>query len=332
VTYATWRHAVAVFIFALCSSYGMRAHAHTPLLSVLSLEERSSGEFIARWESTQGIADVNAAYDLLKPVFPEHCEFRPPRLACGERGLSGRVGFDGLADISTSGLIKIRRTDGSSQTLSLSQTQPHVRLSGARHDTTNLRSVGNFVWVGVTHIWLGLDHLLFVFGLLWLLNSWRVLIKAVTAFTIAHSLTLGAATLGLTGVPVAPVEAIIALSIAFVVLEITREARTKQPSLTRRKPWLVAFAFGLLHGFGFANALSELQIAEADLPLALFGFNVGVELGQLAFIATLLALRPLLRRFERGIGIRLAPIGCYALGGLSMYWFFERVGAFFPGA
>jgi hydrogenase/urease accessory protein HupE len=307
-----------------------RAHAHTPLLSVLSLEERSPGEFIARWERTQGIQDASAAYDLLRPTFPDHCRFTPPRLDCGARGLTGPIGFEGLADLSSSGMIEIRWLDGSTQVVSLTGTRPRLRLSDDHHPGSKLRSISSFIWLGLTHIWLGLDHLLFVLGLLWLLESWRVLVKTVTAFTIAHSLTLAAATLGLAVVPGAPVEAVIALSIAFVAVEIAREARTRQPSATRRRPWLVAFAFGLLHGFGFAGALAELQLPEAERLIGLLGFNAGVELGQLAFIAALLALRPLVRWLERALGVRLASVGYYALGSVAMYWFFERVAAFLP--
>ncbi|WP_438038513.1 HupE/UreJ family protein [Sorangium sp. So ce128] len=330
MTSGKWLRAAAVLWITLCSLCAGAAHAHTLSLSVLALDERSPGEFIASWERTQGIQDVSAAYDLLKPVFPEHCRFEAPRLDCGARGLSGRVGFDGLGDLSTSGMIKIRRVDGGEQILSLTAAQPHVRVSESRLDTRALRGVSNFIWIGITHIWLGLDHLLFVVGLLWLLDSWRVLIKTVTAFTVAHSLTLGAATFGLHGLPAAPVEAVIALSIAFVAVEIAGEARTKRPSLTRKRPWFVAFSFGLLHGFGFANALAELQLTNADRPIALLCFNVGVEIGQLVFIAGLLALRGALRRLGRASGVRLATAGYYAMGTLAMYWFFERIAAFVP--
>ncbi|MGK4002694.1 HupE/UreJ family protein [Sorangium sp. So ce1036] len=330
MTGATGLRAAALLWITLCSLFAASAHAHTPSLSVLALDERSPGEFIARWERTQGIQDAGAAYDLLKPVFPEHCRFAAPRLDCGARGLSGRVGFDGLGDLSSSGMIKIQWVDGSTRTLSLTAAQPHVRVSEVRHDAGALRGVSSFIWLGITHIWLGLDHLLFVVGLFWLLDSWRVLITTVTAFTIAHSLTLGTATLGLPSLPTAPVEAVIALSIAFVAVEIAGEARTKQPSLTRQRPWLVAFAFGLLHGFGFASALAELEIAGAERPIVLLCFNVGVEIGQLVFIAGLLALRAASRRLERASGVRLAIAGYYAMGTLAMYWFFERIVAFMP--
>jgi hydrogenase/urease accessory protein HupE len=306
------------------------ARAHTPTVNVLAVKELSPGEFVTSWERTQGIHDVSATYDLMKPVFPEHCRFEVPRLHCATRGLAGSIGFDGLADLSTSGMIKIEWADGSTRILNLTAVKPRVRVTEARHGTSFFREAASFIGTGVMHIWLGLDHLLFVFGLLWLVDSWRVLVKTITAFTIAHSVTLGAATFGLQILPAAPVEAVIALSIAFVAVEIAREARTRRPSFTRQNPWFVAFGFGLLHGFGFANALAELEVPQTQLPLALLGFNVGVEIGQLLFVAALLALHPVLRRLERTAGVRLRVAGYYAMGALAMYWFFERVMAFVP--
>jgi hypothetical protein len=311
----------------------VRAHAHTATLSVLVVRERSAGEFTTSWEQTQAVRDPSAAYDLLKPVFPEHCQFAPPRLSCGETGLTGSVGFDGLGDLATSGMLKIEWANGQSQLLSLSVAAPHVRISGRRSEHESLRSLASFVGVGVTHIWLGWDHLLFVLGLLWFLPSWRGLLKTITAFTLAHSVTLAAASLGFLALPSAPVEAVIALSIAFLAVEILREVRGGQPSLTRRYPWRVAFAFGLLHGFGFASALANLQLGKTELPLVLVCFNVGVEIGQLAFVAAMLTLRPLWRRLEQhklGAG---AAVAChYAMGTVAMYWFCERVVAFLPAS
>lgn len=299
-------------------------------MSVLVVRERSAGEFITSWERTQVVQDTSAAYDLLKPVFPEHCRLAPPRLSCGNAGLSGTVGFDGLGDLSTSGLIKLEWANGKTQLLSLSVAAPHVRVSEGRSEAVSWRSLVNFVGIGVTHIWLGWDHLLFVLGLLWFVGAWRVLLKTITAFTLAHSLTLGAASLGFWVLPTTPVEAVIALSIAFLAVEIVRELRGGQPSLTRRYPWLVAFAFGLLHGFGFASALADLQLGKTELPLALFGFNVGVEFGQLAFVGILLALGPLWRKLERTLGARAAVACQYAMGTVAMYWFFQRISAFLP--
>lgn len=313
---------------ALCSLSSASARAHTPILSVLTVRERAPGEFVTSWERTQGIHDPSAAYDLLKPIFPEHCRFAPPLLDCGARGLSGPVGLAGLGDLSSSGMIKIEWVDGNTQSISLTAAQPHVRVAESSRGAVSLRSASSFIGLGVTHIWLGLDHLLFVLGLFCFFDSWRLLLKTITAFTIAHSLTLGAASFGFQVLPAAPVEAAIALSIAFVAVEIAREASTKRPSLTRQRPWLIAFAFGLLHGFGFASALSELDLGRRELPVALFCFNAGVELGQVAFVAALLALRPAFRRLQRASGARLSTAGYYAMGTTAMYWFFERILAF----
>ena len=326
------RRALVCLWLCVCWLLPAAAQAHTATFNVLVVKERAPGEFVTSWEKTQGLSDPNAAYDLLKPVFPEHCEFAPPRLSCGETGLSGRIGFEGLADLSTTGIIKLQCADGRSQTLSLSAAAPHVRISGAKRESASLRSVVSFIGIGVSHIWLGWDHLLFVAGLLWFLPSWRVLFKTITAFTVAHSLTLAAATLGLCVVPSAPVEAVIALSIAFVAVEVVRELRSAKPSFTRRRPWLVAFAFGLLHGLGFASALSELQLGKTTLPLALLCFNLGVEFGQLLFVSALLALRPVWQALERRLGARALLAAQYAMGTLAMYWFVERVATFWPGA
>jgi hypothetical protein len=165
---------------------------------------------------------------------------------------------------------------------------------------------------------------LFVLGLLVLSGrSWRLL-ATVTAFTVAHSATLALAVLGLVHVPPAPVEAVIALSIAFVAVEILR-SRAGRPGLAARSPWIVAFAFGLLHGFGFAGALGEVGLPVENIPLALLFFNVGVEIGQLAFIAAVFCLAWLFRR-ARGRWLELIPP--YAMGTVAMFWVFQRVATF----
>jgi HupE / UreJ protein len=306
------------------------AFAHTATLSVLTVRERAPGQFITRWEQTQVITDKSAAYDLLRPVFPEHCRFAPPVLDCGARGLAGTVGFDGLGELGTSGMMKIEWRSGRSQLLSLTGAAPHVRVAGDVIATTSSRALASLAGVGVLHIWRGWDHLLFVLGLLWFAGSWRALLKTITAFTLAHSVTLGAATLGILTLPSAPVEAVIALSIAFLAVEAVRESRSGQASFTRQYPWLVAFGFGLLHGFGFAGALHELQLGRDDLPLTLLGFNVGVELGQLLFVAVLLALRPAWGRLKERLGDRATAFGPYAVGVVAMSWFFERVSELLP--
>jgi hydrogenase/urease accessory protein HupE len=181
---------------------------------------------------------------------------------------------------------------------------------------------------GIQHILFGFDHLLFVLALVLIVPSRRMLFWTITAFTAAHSITLSLATLGVVRIPGPPVEASIALSILLLACEIVRSERGAA-SLTARWPWVVAFSFGLLHGFGFAGALTEIGLPQGDIPLALFSFNVGVELGQLAFIAVVLAFMEAARWLGVSISVgrqaRLATT--YAIGILAGVWLIERVTA-----
>jgi hydrogenase/urease accessory protein HupE len=190
-----------------------------------------------------------------------------------------------------------------------------------------------YLRLGTEHIWGGIDHLLFILALLIVVKGTRRLVATVTAFTLAHSLTLAAATLGFVHVPQAPIEAAIALSIVFVACEIVH-SRQNRPGLTERWPWLVAFAFGLLHGFGFASALNEVGLPQNAIPVALLFFNLGVEVGQLLFIAAVLAVIALTRKLARSFTVspprwawRLPP---YAIGGVAAFWLIQRLAAFAP--
>ena len=191
-----------------------------------------------------------------------------------------------------------------------------------------LTAAGRYTVLGVEHILEGLDHLLFVLGLLLIVSTPDVrllaLVKTVTAFTVAHSLTLGLATLGYVDLPSRPVEAAIALSIVFLAMEVVRGWHG-QHSLTHRQPWLVAFGFGLLHGLGFAGALADIGLPQADIPLALLFFNVGVELGQLIFVGAVLAVRWLLLRLTWPAWSAYVPV--YLVGVTGAYWVIERVAA-----
>jgi hydrogenase/urease accessory protein HupE len=181
--------------------------------------------------------------------------------------------------------------------------------------------------LGVEHILAGIDHLLFVLSLLLIVRGFKRIVATITAFTIAHSLTLAAATLGLVDIPGPPVEAAIALSIVFVASEVVRGSRGK-PGLTAHAPWVVAFGFGLLHGFGFAGALAEVGLPQKAIPLALLTFNVGVEIGQLLFVVAMLAAGSVLSRLPLRMpqwGARVAP---YAIGTVAMFWVAERVATF----
>jgi hydrogenase/urease accessory protein HupE len=188
--------------------------------------------------------------------------------------------------------------------------------------------IADYVRLGVEHILTGYDHLLFVVALTLLVRKRRALLATITAFTLAHSLSLASTVLGLVSIPAAPVEATIALSIVLVCAECVR--REQPDSLTRRAPWVVAFAFGLLHGLGFASALLEIGLPEQHLPSALFCFNLGVELGQLAVIGVVMALRGLAAHFK----VRQTWPGralVYGMGGLAAFWSLDRIIAVFGG-
>jgi hydrogenase/urease accessory protein HupE len=242
------------------------------------------------------------------------------RLHC-DGGLIGRqIAIDGLEGTRTDVLARIERADGTSQTARLTPEQTAFTVVAA----PGALAVANaYFGLGLEHILLGVDHLLFVLALLFLVRNWPRLVATVTAFTLAHSLTLAAATLGWIHVPQQPVEAAIALSIVFVSADILRSGAG---SLTTRAPWIVAFVFGLLHGLGFAGALRETGVPEHAVPLALLFFNLGVEAGQLAFIAAVFALFWLMRTWR--VRAAIPTPAAYAIGTLGAFWVFERTAGF----
>lgn len=253
--------------------------------------------------------------------------------AC-EGGLTGNeIYVEGLTSTFTDVLARIERTDGSSQAARLTPSSPSFVVES---EPGSFQVVKTYLVLGVEHILLGIDHLLFVLALLLIVKGWKRLIGTITAFTIAHSITLAAATLGLVNVPGKPVEAIIALSIVFVAAEILHGMNGRS-GLAERMPWLIAFIFGLLHGLGFAGALSEVGLPRTSIPLALLFFNVGVELGQLLFVAVMIciyfAFKSVLgilksrqtvltgiMRIERGVA--------YLIGSVACYWVIERIYSF----
>jgi hydrogenase/urease accessory protein HupE len=240
----------------------------------------------------------------------------------------GTIQIDGLRGTTIDVLVRLERIDGSTQLTRLTPSAPSFVVEGTPSKMQVLRS---YLPLGVEHILSGADHLLFVLALMIITRgptgSWR-LVKTVTAFTVAHSITLSLAALGLVRVPPAPVEAVIALSIVFVAAEIVH-SRQGRRGLTERAPWVVAFVFGLLHGFGFAGALSQIGLPQLDIPLALFSFNVGVEIGQLLFIAAVFAVATGARLVARRMNLpriawawRAVP---YAIGSVSAFWLIQRL-------
>jgi hydrogenase/urease accessory protein HupE len=283
--------------------------------------------FVKLPEGTQDVAPPRASFS--DGAYVER------RTVRRDEGLIGQpIAIEGLSATSTDVLVRIEGLGGAIQTERLSPT----RTTFVVQATPGAGEVAaTYLRLGVEHILLGFDHLLFVLALVILVRSWARVAVTVTAFTIAHSMTLAAATLGFANVPGPPVEATIALSIMLVAVEILN-ARRGKPSLTARLPWLVAFSFGLLHGFGFAGALAEVGLPQHAIPVALLFFNVGVEIGQLAFVAAVLTAGGL---FRTAMALRLEPaliqrtvnrldvIAAYAIGTVAAFWLIERTSAFF---
>ncbi len=239
--------------------------------------------------------------------------------------LEKTLSISGLKSTNTDVLLRLEFIDGTSQSKLLTPTQESFKIPAS---ASSLQIISTYTWLGITHILMGVDHLLFVFALLLIVNGKRRLLWTITAFTLAHSLTLAGATLGFVNVPQQPVEAVIALSILFLAIEIVHNKQGRKGAAARW-PWLVAFVFGLLHGFGFAGALAEVGLPEQAIPLALVFFNVGVELGQLLFVATVLSLGYLLHKLKQPKLLNWAEsVAIYSIGGLSSFWVFERVSAF----
>jgi hydrogenase/urease accessory protein HupE len=232
----------------------------------------------------------------------------------------GTIAIEGLAASTTDVLVRLQGLDGRSQVVRLTPDAPSFVVAAA---PSGWRVAATYLRLGRDHILLGVDHLLFVLGLLLIVPNRWMLLKTITSFTLAHSLTLAVATLGYASAPVPPLNAAIALSILFLGPEIVRYRRG-ETSLTIRHPWVVAFAFGLLHGFGFASGLTTIGLPRGDIPVALLFFNVGVEAGQLGFVALVL----LLERSFRALEIRwprvveMAP--GYAVGSLGAFWTIQR--------
>ena len=272
----------------------------------------------------------SGVHNLVEPTVREFSDSMVERrIITAPGGLGGkRIEFVGLQGTITDVLVRFQPRDGERSTILVRPSRPWVEIAATPLASTVATA---YVAHGIEHILLGYDHLLFVFALILIVRNLRVLLVTVTAFTVAHSITLALATLGLVHVPGPPVEAAIALSIVLLAGEILRPS-AGQLGFTARWPWLVAFAFGLLHGFGFAGALSDIGLPSGDIPLALFAFNVGVEIGQLAFIAVVVAALTVVRRVR--IPDRLwrpaRPVATYAIGGVAAFWFVERVAGFLP--
>jgi hydrogenase/urease accessory protein HupE len=236
----------------------------------------------------------------------------------------GTIHIAGLTATMTDVLVRLERLDGSAQVTRLTPSAPSFVVEAAPH---TLEVARTYSVLGVEHILTGIDHLLFVLALLIITGGGWKLVKTVTAFTISHSLTLTAATLGFVHVPQRPVEAVIALSIVFVAAEIVRIHRGLE-SITSRAPWLVAFSFGLMHGLGFAGGLSEAGLPAGHVPTALLFFSAGVEAGHFMFIGVVLAFIALVRLIRIPFPRWTELVPPYAIGSVAMFWVIQRIGTF----
>jgi hydrogenase/urease accessory protein HupE len=324
---------VALFAASVCAAPAALGHEVRP--AYLELHQTAAETYDALWK-VPGLGE-NLRLGLYVELPAGCANLAAPRasmansayterwtVTCAGGLTGGEIHVAGLSATTTDVLVRLERIDGTTQITRLTPSAASFVVEAA----PGALEVGRTYLV---HILGGIDHLLFVLSLLILVQGTRRLIWTVTAFTVAHSLTLAGATLGFVHVPGAPVEAAIALSIVFLAAEIIH-GREGNAGLTEKFPWVVAFTFGLLHGFGFASALSEVGLPQTAIPVALLFFNVGVEAGQLLFIASILALIGFGRRILRRVGVpqpawawRIPP---YAIGGVASFWIIQRIAAF----
>ena len=311
-------------------SFSAQAHRFAP--SLLKVTEIASGQYNLVWKTpAQATSSVP-----MRPLWPASCEVTQAnapqmegtgkvtslQLTCsdlGEDGLVGEtLGIEGLGPNQASAMVMLALLDGRQYQQVLNAEQPEFVVP---EEPSAGEVVTDYSYLGIEHIWGGIDHLLFVFGLLLLVGGGTRLLWTITAFTVGHSITLSLVTLGYFDYPVALVDFTIALSIFVLAVELTREGRN---DLLWRNPWWLAGGFGLLHGMGFAGALAETGLPQDNLPLALLFFNVGIEIGQIAFILVVLALWWLVRKPLAPWQAQLRWVPVYMLGGLSAMWCIER--------
>ena len=318
------------------------AGAHRFAPSILEAEEIAPQTYRIVWKTpAQATSDTP-----LQPAFPDACELDGEALtvqegtglvstltlnceALGTTGLVGQsIGVSGLAENQTTAMVMLSLQDGRHYQSTLTVEEPDYLVP---HSPSTGAVLVDYSWSGMEHIWGGLDHLLFVTGLLLLVGGGMRLLWTITAFTVGHSITLIVVTLGAIEYPVSLIEFIIALSIFVVTLELSRtigqnadESEDGTRGLIRRHPWWLAGGFGLLHGMGFAGALTEIGLPQDNIPLALLSFNVGIEVGQVIFVAALLAAWRVIGRITNLNVDRFAPLPIYVLGALSAMWCLER--------
>ncbi|NWG45744.1 MAG: HupE/UreJ family protein [Alphaproteobacteria bacterium] len=322
--------ALILLMLALGAGLAAPAAAHEVRPSYLELTEAEPGQYLVRWKMPL----LGGMRLKMRPDLPGFCTAGEVMVAsltevsvveewpldCGGRSLSGaRIGMAGLDRTLTDVLVRVIFADGRTVTQSLKPNAPYAEIP-ARGS-----GLAAYLTLGIRHILLGLDHILFVIGLMFVVRGVGALVRTITAFTLAHSLTLGLSAFGIIRIDQTPVDAVVALSILFLAVELVRSRGRIGDTLTFRYPWAIAFGFGLLHGIGFASALKDAGLPEGAALLALLLFNLGVEIGQLAVVGLILAQIALSRKLVARLpeAVRLAPV--YAIGILSAYWFLERL-------
>jgi hydrogenase/urease accessory protein HupE len=310
------------------------AEAHELRPAFLDMKEISADQFAIIWK-LPALGEQRLA---LNAHLPDSCkELKPPvntlenfyiisrwPVAC-EGGLKGKeISIDGLRTTLTDVLVRIEYIDSTSEVTRLTPEKVSFAVTGQMNWVETART---YFWLGVEHILSGIDHLLFVLALMLLIHRRWMLLKTITAFTVAHSITLAGASLGYFSLPQKPVEATIALSIAFVASELVK-IKSGSPRLSETYPWVVAFAFGLLHGFGFAGALREIGLPQVDIPLALLTFNLGVEAGQLLFVGGVLVAYWFVSSILRTQLVPARLAAAYCIGIVSTVWLISRLAAF----
>ena len=330
------RSALILLTAVMLAGWGLPVAAHDIGVTQAEIIELEEGGYQLVAMITSATAHLHGA-----PNLPESCSFsgsprgvQSPRLRVWEFSCEERLTADHVITLPwrrDAAMVSASWRDGSSgkRLFAFENGVITVALIELQAGSSSLtEAVGRYTILGIEHILQGLDHLLFVLGLLLIVAITRLspmaLVKTITAFTLAHSLTLGLATLGFVNIPTRPVEAAIALSIVFLAMEVVRGWQGRL-SLTHLKPWLVAFGFGLLHGLGFAGALADVGLPESEIPIALLFFNVGVEIGQLLFVALMLIGRALLVRIPVSWPAWAPQVPVYLIGTTGAYWMIERV-------
>lgn len=324
------RHCLALLLGVVLTALALPAAADELRPGYLEFTQKRANDWSLVWKAPT----FGGSVPQVEPILPTGCKNGAPQREVAERALilryevrcigpvaGSRIGLADFATIRTDVLVRVAPLGRPVQAMRLTAAEPTTEIR-ARPDV--LQVARTYFVTGVEHILLGYDHLLFVIALVLLLRGAWTVAKAVTAFTVAHSLTLIGTTLGLFGLPQEPVEALIALSIVFLALEIVKRGPGRA-GLTERAPWIVAFVFGLLHGFGFAGALHEVGLPETDVPTALLTFNLGVEAGQLLIVFTCIAGLKMLRRVSIAAVAPATRIASYGIGTTASYWLIERL-------